>query len=132
MDKVEKATNDIVEGIINVKNEKVISEHLEQVNFRNEVILESHFDSLNEGVADIFKGKIAGVKSKLDKTKYSPAKKALIMQIIKKHDFDAHVISIVTATDKDDMNKAVMGYKKMRGSSAFKNLISNMKALGLG
>ena len=132
VEKVEKATNDIIEGIINVKNEKLIKEHLGQISFRNDVILESHFDSLQEGVADVFKGKVDAIKAKLDKTKYSPSKKALIMQVIKKHDFDAHVIDIVTATDKNDMNKAVMGYKKMRGSSAFTNLISNMKSLGLG
>ncbi len=83
VEKVEKATNDIIEGIINVKNEKLIKEHLGQISFRNDVILESHFDSLQEGVADVFKGKVDAIKAKLDKTKYSPAKKALIMQVIK-------------------------------------------------
>ena len=132
MDKIEKATNDIIKNIKKVKNEKMINEHMKQVSFRNEVILESHFDSLHEGVADVFKSKIDKIKTRLDKTKYSPDKKALIMQVLKKHDFDALIIDIVSATNKNEMTKAITGFKKIRGDSAFKNLISNMKALGLG
>ena len=132
MNKIDKATNDIINSIRNKKNENLIKEHIGQINFRNEIVLESHFDSLQEGVADMFKGKVDAVKVKLDKTKYSPAKKALIMQVLKKQDFDPHAVDIVTATSKDEMDKAVMGFKKMRGASAFTNLISNMKALGLG
>ena len=52
------------------------------------------------------------------------------MKIIQKHDYDAFVVDILTATDKEAMKKAVTGYKSVRGNQAFKNLISNMKAMG--
>lgn len=128
MDKIEKATNDIVEGIITVKNEKLISEHMEQVDFRNEVILEAHFDSTQTGVVQ--ESIQDDAVNKVKKTKYSPDKKGLIMKIIQKHNYDAFVIDILTATDKEAMKKAVTGYKSIRGNQAFKNLINNMKAMG--
>lgn len=128
MDKVEKATNDIVEGIINVKNEKLISEHMGQISFRNDVILESHFDSIQQGVVQ--EGIKDDASDKVKKTKYNSEKKGLIMKIIQKHNYDAFVIDILTATDKEAMKKAVTSYKSVRGNQAFKNLISNMKAMG--
>lgn len=128
MDKIEKATNDIVEGIINVKNETFIKEHIGQVSFRNEVILEAHFDSTQTGVVQ--ESIQDDAVNKVKKTKYSPDKKGLIMKIIQKHNYDAFVIDILTATDKEAMKKAVTGYKSIRGNQAFKNLINNMKAMG--
>lgn len=129
MDKIEKATNDIIKNIKNVKNEKMINEHMGQVNFRNEVILESHFDSLHNVMQESIKDDVI---NKVKNTKYSPDKKALIMKVIQKHDYDAFVVDILTASDKESMKKSVAGYKSVRGAQAFKNLISNMKALGLG
>ena len=131
MDKIEKDTNDIVKGIITVKNEKLIGEHIEQVDFRNDVMLESHFDSLH-GVTDDVKIKIDRVLAKLNETKYSTEKKSLIMEVIKQHNFNTNVIDIITAIDQSSMSKAVVSYKAASGAYAFTNLISNMKALGLG
>lgn len=128
MNKIEKATNDIIKNIKNVKNENMINEHMKQVSFRNEVILESHFDTLHNVMQESIKD---DVMNKVKKTKYSPDKKGIIMQIIKKHDYDGYVVDILTALDKESMKKAVDGYKSVRGAQAFKNLINNMKSLGL-
>ena len=120
MDKTDQTTNDIINGIIKNKNKIIIKEHMGQVSFRNEIIIESHFDSTNDVVQESIQDDAV---DKVKKTKYSPDKKGLIMKIIQKHNYDAFVIDILTATDKEAMKKAVTGYKSVRGNQAFKNLI---------